>query len=67
MKKEVNENENKLKNYLINLEEMEKKEKEFWKEFKNLEKDILAIEKKLSHSIDVNLEYKDKIKNFCGK
>ena len=56
MKKEVNENENKLKNYLINLEEMEKKEKEFWKEFKNLEKDILAIEKKLSHSIDVNLD-----------
>ena len=66
MKKEVNENENKLKNYLINLEETEKKEEEFWKEFKNLEKDIFAVEKKLSHSIDVNLDYKNKIKNFAG-
>ena len=66
MKKEVNENENKLKNYLINLEETEKKEEEFWKEFKNIEKDIFAVEKKLSHSIDVNLDYKNKIKNFAG-
>ena len=66
MKKEVNENENKLKNLLINLEETEKKEEEFWKEFKNLERDIFAIEKNLSHSIDVNLDYKNKIKNFAG-
>ena len=66
MKKEVNENENKLKNYLINIEETEKKEEEFWKEFKNIEKDIFAVEKKLSYSIDVNLDYNNKIKNFAG-
>ena len=44
MKKEVNENEDKLHNLLTNLESTEKKEDEFWKEYKNLEKDILQYQ-----------------------
>ena len=66
MKKEVNENENKLQNLLINLESTEKKEEEFWKEFKNLEKDIFSVERNLSISNDVNLDYQNKIKSFEG-
>jgi len=64
MKKEVNDNENKLQNLLVNLESTEKKEEDFWKQYKNLEKDIFSVERNLSQSNDVNLEYQNKIKNF---
>ena len=64
MKKEVNDNENKLQNLLVNLESTEKKEEDFWKQYKNLEKDIFCVERNLSQSNDVNLEYQNKIKNF---
>ena len=66
IKKELNDNENKLQKLLNNLEETEKKEDKFWSEFKNLEKNIYSVEKNLSQSIDVNLDYQNKIKNFAG-
>lgn len=66
MKKEVNENENKLQNLLTNLESTEKKEEEFWKEYKNLEKDVFSVERNLSQSNDVILDYQNKIKSFEG-
>ena len=48
------------------MEEVEKKEDKFWSEFKTLEKNIYSVEKNLSQSIDVNLDYQNKIKNFAG-
>ena len=66
MKNEVKENENKLKNLLTNLEETEKKEDDFWLEYKKLEKDIYSAERNLSLSNDINLYYENKIKNFSG-
>ena len=66
MKNEVNQNENKLKTLLVDLDESEKKEDEFWKEYKKLEKDIFALERNLAQSTDVNLDYQNKIKNFAG-
>ena len=66
LKNELNNNENKLQSLLNNLEEVEKKEDKFWSEFKTLEKNIYSVEKNLSQSIDVNLDYQNKIKNFAG-
>jgi hypothetical protein len=66
IKKEVNENENKLQKLLSGLDEVQKDELKFWEEYKNLEKDIYKVEKNLSKSNDVNLDYQNKIKNFAG-
>ena len=66
IKKEVNSNENKLQNLLSNLDVLQKDEMKFWEEYKNLEKDIYKVEKNLSKSNDVNLDYQNKIKNFAG-
>jgi len=66
LKNELNNNENKLQSLLNNLEEVEKKADKFWSEFKTLEKNIYSVEKNLSQSIDVNLDYQNKIKNFAG-
>ena len=63
---EVNENENKLRELLGDLEGVEKEEIDFWNEYKNLEKNIYKVEKNLAKSNDVNLEYQNKIKNFAG-
>ena len=65
-KKEVNENENKLKINLEDLKGIDKEEIKFWNQYKNLEKDIYKVEKNLSKSNDVNLDYQNKIKNFAG-
>ena len=66
MKNEVNQNEMKLNKLLVDLEETEKKEDGFWTEYKNLEKDIFLVEKKLSYSNDINLDYQNKLKSFAG-
>ena len=66
IKKEVNENENKLKINLEDLKGIDKEEIKFWNQYKNLEKDIYKVEKNLSKSNDVNLDYQNKIKNFAG-
>ena len=66
MKNEVNQNETQLQNLLIELEETEKKDDLFWTEFKNLEKDIFKVERDLSLTSDINLDYQNKIKNFSA-
>ena len=66
LKKEVNQNENKLHNFLDDLKTIEKEEVKFWNQYKNLEKDTYKVEKNLSKINDVNLDYQNKIKNFAG-
>ena len=66
LRKEVNGNESKLQNLLEDLDGVEKEEVKFWNQYKNLEKDIYKVEKNLSKSNDVNLDYQNKIKNFAG-
>lgn len=66
IKKEVNENEEKLQGLLSDLDAVQKEELKFWDKYKNLEKDIYKLEKNLSKSNDVNLDYENKIKNFAG-
>ena len=66
IKKEVNENEAKLQKLLGDLNGVENEEEKFWNKYKNLEKDIYKVEKNLSRTNDVNLDYQNKIKNFAG-
>lgn len=66
MKNEVNQNETQLQNLLVELEETEKKEDLFWTEYKNLEKDVFKVERDLSLTSDINLDYQNKIKNFSA-
>jgi hypothetical protein len=66
IKNEVNQNENKLQGLLTDLEGVENEEVKFWNKYKNLEKDLYKVEKNLSITNDVNLEYQNKIKNFAG-
>ena len=66
IKNEINLNENKLQKLLGDLEEAEKNEEKFWKEFKNLEKNIFKIDRDLSQNEDINLIYSNKIKSFAG-
>ena len=66
MKNEVNQNETQLQNLLVELEETEKKDELFWTEYKNLEKDIFKVERDLSLTSDINLDYQNKIKNFSA-
>lgn len=66
MKNEVNQNEAQLQNLLVELEETEKKDDLFWTEYKNLEKDIFKVERDLSLTSDINLDYQNKIKNFSA-
>ena len=66
MKNEVNQNETQLQNLLVELEETEKKDDLFWTEYKNLEKDIFKVERDLSLTSDINLDYQNKIKNFSS-
>ena len=66
MKNEVNQNETQLQNLLVELEETEKKDDLFWTEYKNLEKDIFKVERDLSLTSDINLDYQNKIKNFSA-
>ena len=66
MKNEVNQNEAQLQKLLVELEETEKKDDLFWTEYKNLEKDIFKVERDLSLTSDINLDYQNKIKNFSA-
>jgi len=66
MKKEVNQNETKLQKLLVDFEQAERKEDEFWIEFKNLEKEMYKVNRDLSITSDVNLDYQNKIKNISG-
>ena len=66
IKNEINLNENKLQKLLGDLEEAEKNEEKFWKEFKNLEKNIFKVDRDLSQNEDINLIYSNKIKSFAG-
>ena len=66
VKNEINLNENKLQKLLGDLEEAEKNEEKFWKEFKNLEKNIFKVDRDLSQNEDINLIYSNKIKSFAG-
>ena len=66
MKNEINQNETQLQKLLVELEETEKKDDFFWTEYKNLEKDIFKVERDLSLTSDINLDYQNKIKNFSS-
>jgi hypothetical protein len=66
MKNEVNQNETQLQKLLVELEETEKKDDLFWTEYKNLEKDVFKVERDLSLTSDINLDYQNKIKNFSA-
>ena len=66
MKNEINQNETQLQKLLVELEETEKKDDFFWTEYKNLEKDIFKVERDLSLTSDINLDYQNKIKNFSA-
>jgi hypothetical protein len=66
MKNEVDKNENQLQDLLIELSKTEKKDDEFWTEYKNLEKDIYKVERDLSLTSDINLEYENQIKSFSA-
>ena len=67
MKNEINLNETKLQKLLGDLEEAEKNEEKFWKEFKNIEKNIFKVDRDLSQNEDINLIYSNKIKSFADK
>ena len=67
IKSEVNNNEKKLQGLLGDLKGVENEEVKFWNKYKNLEKNIYKLEKNLSKSNDVNLDYQNKIKNFAGR
>lgn len=66
IKKEVTKNEIKLQTLLGELKKASQKEQKFWDEYKNFEKNIFEVEKNLSRSNDINLEYQKKIKSFAG-
>ena len=66
MKKTVDESENHLKELLKELEATEQKENNFCDEFRKLEMDIYDVEKELSKSNDIKLDYENKIKSFSN-
>lgn len=65
LKKEVSENENKLQNLFSELKNVENQETDFWSYYKDLEKKIYDVNKNLSKSNDINLDYQNKIKSFA--
>ena len=64
IKKIVEQNENQLKLLIKEMESTEQKENIFCDDFRNLEMDIYEIEKELSKSNDIKLDYENKIKSF---
>ena len=66
IKKLVEKNENHLKNLLKEMENTEQKENNFCDEFRSLEMDIFEVEKELSKSNDIKLDYENKIKSFSN-
>ena len=66
LKKVVEENESNLKNLIKELENVEDQENNFCDDFKDLEMKIYSVEKDLSISNDIKLDYENKIKSFSG-
>ena len=66
MKKTVELNENNLKMLLKEMENTEQKEKKLCDEYRNLEMNIYEVEKELSKSNDIKLDYECKIKSFSN-
>ena len=66
MKKTVEKNENYLNSLLKEMESTEQKENNFCDEFIKLETDIYEVEKELSKSNDIKLDYENKIKSFSN-
>ena len=66
LKKKVEGNESNLKNLLKELENIEQKETNFCDDFQKLEMKIYLVEKDLSKSNDIKLDYENKIKNFSN-
>ena len=66
LKKTVEENENNLKGLLKELEQIEQKETNFCDDFRQLEMKIYSVEKDLSKSNDIKLDYENRIKSFSN-
>lgn len=66
LKKSVEENESNLNNLLKELETIEQKETNFCDDFRDLETKIYSVEKDLSKSNDIKLDYENKIKSFSN-
>ena len=66
LKKQVEKNENHLKELLKELEATEQKENTFCDDFRKLEMDIYDVEKELSKSNDIKIDYENKIKSFSN-
>jgi hypothetical protein len=62
----VEKNENHLKSLIKELENTEQKENNFCDDFRKLEMDIFEVEKELSKSNDIKLDYENKIKGFSN-
>ena len=62
----VEKNENHLKDLIKELENTEQKENNICDEFRKLETDIYEVEKELSKSNDIKLDYENKIKSFSN-
>lgn len=62
----VEKNENHLKFLIKELENTEQKENNFCDDFRKLEMDIYEVEKELSKSNDIKLDYENKIKGFSN-
>ena len=62
----VEQNENQLKSLIKEMENTEQKENIFCDDFRKLETDIYEVEKELSKSNDIKLDYENKIKSFSN-
>ena len=66
LQKEVDDNEANLNNLLKELEKTEENETNFCDDFRDLEMKIYEVEKDLSKSNDIKLDYENKIKSFSN-
>lgn len=66
MKKLVEKNEDNLKMLLKEIEKTEQNEQNLCDEFRNLEMNVYEVEKELSKSNDIKLDYECKIKSFSN-
>ena len=66
LQKQVDDNEANLNNLLKELEKTEENETNFCDDFRDLEMKIYSVEKDLSKSNDIKLNYENKIKSFSN-
>ena len=66
LKSKVDKNESELNLLLKELEKVENKETEFCNEFRDLEIKLYFVQKELSKSNDLKLDYENKIQNFSN-